>query len=596
MRQAVFAVLCIHAACAQSLPVEQSVEDEVRGDILAQRVGDWTVRDLKLPDAFVRRVADRLIRASYERHFRIVVRDGAPPPTSASAPASSTSSPSNGSTPANVEWVERPLSVERTAYWSGMAEERPPARGFFARFGEAPQMLADKLPIRFERAAAGAVALAESGDEPLGGFRLQLTRGTDYAGVGDGGSVDIFRQLWRDLPDIPLHVALERRHADDLRREIAGWPVRGAAVRIMLMDTPVAQWAQDNAKSAIIGRDGARGCVSIVPRYASRGEEAPTFVPGESAVIDAWRAGGHPIAQSHLLFQGGNLVIVRDAARGDRVLLIGEAEIARNVALGLSADQARESLCAEFACDRGVVLPAVSFHIDYEVSVRNVGGTTVAFVNDPLAAARIVLRIGVDVLARNGVMSGDQAREAMQHLDLGRDPQFMSLFAAALQSIMVGFGQIPESKSAWFAATPADSGVGNVQRVMLALDLLAAEHAPPTAIAIGREHAYMRSLRRMAADRAALRKELDALGWRVVAVPSIASADRSLNYLNGVHALGVYLMPAYGGLFEPLDDAARRAFAETLGSGVRIVPILCGESQRRDGALRCSVHVLPKCD
>ncbi len=54
-----------------------------------------------------------------------------------------------------------------------------------------------------------------------------------------------------------------------------------------------------------------------------------------------------------------------------------------------------------------------------------------------------------------------------------------------------------------------------------------------------------------------------------------------------------YIMPAYGGFYAPLDEAAAEAFAAEL-EGVEVVPILCGESQRRVGAVHCSVSAYPQ--
>jgi len=64
--------------------VGQSVEDEVRDNILNQSVGPGTLADYHLPDEFVRRVADRIIISSYQERYRMVVRD--PPPAVAAGP------------------------------------------------------------------------------------------------------------------------------------------------------------------------------------------------------------------------------------------------------------------------------------------------------------------------------------------------------------------------------------------------------------------------------------------------------------------------------------------------------------------------------
>ena len=47
---------------------------EVRGNVLNQPLGDGTVADLALPEEFVRRVADRIVRSSFEERYRIVVK------------------------------------------------------------------------------------------------------------------------------------------------------------------------------------------------------------------------------------------------------------------------------------------------------------------------------------------------------------------------------------------------------------------------------------------------------------------------------------------------------------------------------------------
>lgn len=58
---------------------ELSVEDEVLGNIKRQPVGSATIEDFALPDEFLRRFADRVIRSSYEERYRIVVHS--PDPT-----------------------------------------------------------------------------------------------------------------------------------------------------------------------------------------------------------------------------------------------------------------------------------------------------------------------------------------------------------------------------------------------------------------------------------------------------------------------------------------------------------------------------------
>lgn len=55
-------------------PLEQSVEDEVRTNILEQSWGPGTVADTALPEVFLARAADREIRRSYQDQRGVMVR------------------------------------------------------------------------------------------------------------------------------------------------------------------------------------------------------------------------------------------------------------------------------------------------------------------------------------------------------------------------------------------------------------------------------------------------------------------------------------------------------------------------------------------
>ena len=64
-------------------------------------------------------------------------------------------------------------------------------------------------------------------------------------------------------------------------------------------------------------------------------------------------ASGHAVIASPLLYQGGDLLAVVDPSNGDRVLFIGEAEIHRNAAVGLTRDQILEAFRIEFSVSPG---------------------------------------------------------------------------------------------------------------------------------------------------------------------------------------------------------------------------------------------------
>jgi hypothetical protein len=105
---------------------------------------------------------------------------------------------------------------------------------------------------------------------------------------------------------------------------------------------------------------------------------------------------------------------------------------------------------------------------------------------------------------------------------------------------------------------------------------------------------YLLSMRHREVERQSVATALAKQGFIIVGVPSISEGARSLTTINGVQTKSAYYMPAYGGLYADLDRAAQSVFEAKLGPGVRVVPILCGESMRRDGALHCAVSVLPK--
>lgn len=679
-----------------------SVEDEVLGNLRAQPIGGGgaepahTVADLALPEPFLRRVAGRVIRSSYEEHFRAVVADVAGTPRHPTAPP--TKAPrAMGRSIASIRLVDRSRGGVAVR-WSSLPEGRPVLRGFRAPLGAAdspsiPVALPQEADAATRRAAAviasrlavegllatlahavdalgpdaireagdggiGALAAAgfpvdllamfslpgaapgdtaatirlvaerlasreapltlaarlrdssrfhwtptvpgfraasDAGDEPVAMLRLQLTGDAYWGGRGAGGGLDVARQLAAAAPELRLLMSVESRFAEGVMSEMSTWPSMGEGRACLIAEAAtVGQWARDNGVVGWTG--GAGGSVTLAPRYASRGEAGAVFVPGESAIMEGLKAAGLRVARSPLLFQGGDLVVVPDPGVERRVLLVGEAEVARNTMLGLTAPQVVEALRAEFGVDHVEVLPAASFHVDYEVSARVVGDRVVAFVADTASAARLVLEAGVRALEGRRLLDRSIARAGLAALTAGNRGAVLEAVGPPVYARAIGPGRWPESFAGAFAAGPGDSGIGNLHRFLLALDMLAARTYEPDGAPPGAdEHlaAYLAALRQAEADRAIIRDRLASLGWTLVAVPSLGDGARAINPLNAVHTPGRLFMPAYGGLYRPVDDAAAAVYRRAIGAGVRIVPILCGESQRREGALRCSVATYP---
>jgi len=472
----------------------------------------------------------------------------------------------------------------------------------------AAELTFDHYDFRFIASHAGFRVATEDGRHDIALLRLQLTRDAYWQGAGAGGALDVARQLVERMPDTAFFISIERRHLDGFLRLAADWPI-GSAGRAMISPEPwtIAQWAQDNGKPGFIGGSPARGAAdagailtahhraTLIPRFASRTEEASLFVPGENFLLEGLAEAGHRLIHSPLLFQGGDLLVVHDAACDERVLLMGEAEVHRNIALGLSSAEVLDAFAAECGADRCVVLPAVSFHIDFEVLPRATAEGVIAFVNDEPAAVRIVLGLGLDALQEHGCLAQADADRARSALDEDGLAHYLATVIPALQTTSVDYGRFPMSLARHFARGEHDSPVGNLQRFLMAVDLAMAWSTPEGQEQGGRHaEAYIRAIKRRRRDRARLVQTLADLGWRIVAVPGMPEAERGIVYLNGLQARDRYWMSAYGGFFAPLDQAAADAVSAARAPAIEVIPILCGETQRRQGGLHCAVSVYPK--
>ena len=672
-------------------------------NIRRRPVGDHTIDDFNLPIEFLRRIADRIITASFEDRFRMVVRDAAatspasqpqPPATHSDTPAHAKLDPSNP-----IRIIEHPLPDATLEYRKSLRETRPPLRGFavpilqdvdrrwpidppgldappkirnaaemvgkhLARDGllftlaqaieilgranlggddqanlqtlrsvglpidliacfhwpqesPSPSIVRDildridtgetaqslrsaleRMIFQFRPTRPGFGLASESGDYAIAAIRMQLTRGDYWEGPGDGGNIDLARQMIQKLPDVQFITSIERKFLDDFVLMAHGWHLERAGRLIVIPEElNVAQWAQDNGKPGFVteGADRQPTVATIVPRYASRGDDGSTFVPGESFLVDGLTAAGQTIIHSPLLFQGGNIMVTRDPKSTQRVLLIGEAELHRNTALGLTGRQALEALRVEFGVDRCEVLPSVSFHIDFDLSIRAHDGRMIAFVDDVQAGANIVLRCGLNALETHHVIDAAVAKAARGSLDAGDARQCIETIGPIVFARSDGDGHFPLSLAEYFSAGPMDSGVGNFQRFLLAMDTMLSltmrqDRLPDDPHA----RSYLAALARCEAERRKLHKKLSDMGFDMVAVPGLPNAKRGIVYVNGIQDRSRYIMPVYSGLYTPLDEAAAAVFRQALGTNVEIVPIHCSESQRRAGAVHCSCSAYPK--
>jgi hypothetical protein len=650
----------------------ETAEAQVLANMRAQKIGAATLADLGLPEAFLRRVAGRVLQLSFQENFRLVFADRpgavehepwtpgagranieahsipgipsefpadpiAPPPSRGFLPRVLGNEPaqpySPEGDPALSTLIARSLAKDGllmcaakvlthlAPLYSGSTETLQQTlmqagfpcdllRHFRVEEGgytSAEALLAwlqreivplppnksDKalrsVTFAFQPTTPGFRANCDSGPTAPRLARVQLSRGGYWMGPGDGGSIDVLRQVAESLPDSIVVASIEQRHLDELRGALANWPTEHVSrLRVITHDYTLSQWAQDNAKAGAVNGQS----LILMPRYATRGEEMSLYVPGDTYCMQGLSRVDLPVAHSPLLFQGGNLLVVQEPS-GRRVLLIGEAEVYRNQSLGLTRDQTIDALTAEMGCDRGVVLPAASIHIDYEVSCRTLHDKVVAFVIDTTAGAKLVVEAALTAMSSHGVIESPAVAHAMAVISQGRAFEGCQIVWSALAPLAVGPGRFPIGLAAVFRDGDSDSGVGNLHRLMAALDLLAASDPRAMEVLKDANHrVYLRSLRKRQEDRAQIRSTLRGLGWAICPLPGLAQGDRSINPLNGLHTTDTYLMPAYGGLYQTLDDAAVRAAGTILGNNIRIQSVRTGESQRRDGALRCSVSLV----
>jgi hypothetical protein len=464
-----------------------------------------------------------------------------------------------------------------------------------------------RLPFKYALTHQPFRVATESGEDELGMLRVQVGGGYDH-GIVAGGSIDVICQLVSALPDVDFLISIPSPHLEPFHQLASqAWRLRRTN-HVTLISEPlnVGAWAQDNGKAGHFTAESSPGPgigsgrqppATLVPRYACVGEGQSSFQKGESFLMDGLRTAGHAVAQSPMLFQGGNLLAVRDPKSGQRLLLVGEAELYRNMALGLTRSQVLEAFQAEFGVDRCVPVPSASYHLDFDVCLRARGGVLVAFVNDTMSAARTVVGLGLDALEKSGALIASAAQACRADLGSGRDLELVRRLRIVIPRRSPAGAGYPPLLSRQFASGRTDSTTGNFQCFLLALGLLESslEEAGHLLADSDPEHtAYLQALRRMNAARRAQIEVFASQGWKVISIPSMTDLYRSINYLNGIHHRRGYLMPAFGGFYTPMDDAAMAAFREEFGSEFKITPILSAECQQHHGGVHCAAMAYPK--
>lgn len=110
-------------AYAQTAPgpdpqLSPSIEQDLLTRLKGQPIGQGTLESVDVPDEFLRRVADRIIRMDYQKRYRMVLRSDVAHADSSSHTAEPTTAP--GSTPTTSSH-EYPMSIRTLFGVSGGA-------------------------------------------------------------------------------------------------------------------------------------------------------------------------------------------------------------------------------------------------------------------------------------------------------------------------------------------------------------------------------------------------------------------------------------------------------------------------------------------
>ena len=464
---------------------------------------------------------------------------------------------------------------------------------------EAIDRLAARSRFAFTPSCPAFVVTAEDGSEEVGGYRIQLRTNTFVLGRGDGSPLDIFRQLALVTRTEKIWTSIQARHVPGLLREMSTWSIL-APEQLTVISSPaeLSPWAQDNGKAGLAPRADdptRREVVTLIPRYASRNDQITIFLPGETLVFETLEEEIGRCVVSPLLFQGGNALAVIDPRSGERLLLLGEAEVYRNRGLGLTMDQILEAFRVEFGVDRCVVMPAISFHIDMDLTVRRCDDELVACLADEVQASRIIVGEALEPLGESGLVDEARLGRLTQRLRRGELTRVTPEIRRILGDLQDQEGRLSAQAAELLVTSPLELPVANARRFLLALDVLTA--ASMTTEQLDdlplHERRYLESHRRREADRAAMAKSLRALGMRVHRVPSLGDGQAGINYLNAVHLPSAALIPVYDGFYAALDQAAQAAYARAFGPSTRVVPIATANAQTRSGGLHCMLSVYP---
>ncbi|MEW5800470.1 MAG: hypothetical protein AB1847_00060 [bacterium] len=460
-----------------------------------------------------------------------------------------------------------------------------------------------KWKFNYVPSLPGFKLMPENGVCRIEALRMQLYPLEYIKGPGDGCITDIVRQMLLCTSREKFLISVSPEELTPLTGLLQEWNVPRPERIILLEDESVSsQWAQDNCKTGVLYNHWGRGreYITLVPRFASAGEDYSEYRPAESFVFDQVQRAGWRVVQSPLLFQGGNVLPVKNPKTGELTVFAGQAELVRNIRLGLKEDEVQEALAREWGADRIEILPPLSFHIDLEVSFRWHRGRMIAFINDSMAAARLIVKCGIQGLFSCSVLTESEARKLtfwLEHAE--QEDRLLQILWHKVNEFRDEEGQFASNKDDFFVISAEESGRTNLSRFLLGLDLLSAAHREKEkfwaklADQDAREDLfdYYRLLLEREEQRDQLKKRLLSLGIEVIPLPSTSDDDVSLNYLNAVHDLDAIYLPALGGMFQEMDRKVLEMVKGSIGNSVKIHLIRNSSTQSQCGGVHCSVSV-----
>lgn len=448
---------------------------------------------------------------------------------------------------------------------------------------QAGERLAKERKPRPWTPTADATLRSDAGDAKHSAAIVSLARADYLFAPGDGGALDHVRACVRALAPSPI-ITLAM---DPLR-------ARTLLEAPDAIDVPCAHAPAQFVRDAIAVLDRANGSsVALIPRFPSRGEIGTPFAHdllpdtlyGLNKALRAVNP-AHEALHSPLHFHGGDILCWRD--RDGAHVLVGEGTIARNTAMGLTESQACDALARELNAVELIVLPAATFHIDTCVSVLATPSGPAFLLADPIGAASLIIEEGCERLRKAGVLSPANARAiagAVARNDAPSSKLAVELLATHVLAPLAAPGTPP--LAALLCPSDADGGAASALRFLHAIDVVAAcadaIAAPPHV------SAYLNSIRRTLADLESLREILQPHGTIRSLAAGITGAHAAPS-VNMVHlSSGITLMPSFGGVCSRID-AANEVFLASLGREFRAVP--SSESALRQGATRCSVVLM----